>query len=291
MNISTCTQIYAVLGHPIAHSLSPRMQNAALRKLGLDALYLAFDVCPERLMGTLKIMGEIGFAGVNLTVPLKEVAFRGLKNIDPAAKSLGSVNTIKFNPGGMQGFSTDGHGFLTALKKVFGCSPRGLSICLLGCGGAGRAVALACASAGAKKIFMADNEMPRAEKLMSAIANAGERSALEIVPAGRRSRNLAARSSNLIIQATPVGMYKHDVPLLDAEAFHGDQMLYDLVYMFPQTGLMKIAEKKGCRTANGLDMLVFQGAASLSIWTGKKAPVKIMRRELEQAVYGCVGQK
>ncbi len=284
--ISSSTKLFAVLGHPIAHSLSPRMQGAAIRKLGLDALYLAFDVRPERLMDTLKIMGEMGFAGVNLTVPLKEVAFRGLKDIDPAARRLGSVNTVKFTRRGMKGFSTDGRGFLSALKKVFNCTPKGLSISILGCGGAGRAVGLACASAGAKKIFLADNDMSRVEKLAAEISVANRKTAVQIVAAQRLVRNKAARGSNLIIQATPVGMHNNDKPLLDAGAFDGKQMLYDLIYMFPQTALMKIAERKGCRTANGLDMLAFQGAASLSIWTGKKAPVAIMLSELKRAVYG-----
>lgn len=285
MNISSSTKLYAVLGHPIAHSLSPQMQNAALRQMGLDAVYLAFDVRPERLLDALKIMNELGFGGVNLTVPLKEVAFRGLRDMDPAAKHLGSVNTVKFTPGGMKGYSTDGHGFLSALKKVFNCAPQGLSICLLGCGGAGRAVGLACACAGAKKIFLADNEIPRAKKLMSGISSANRKTEVEIVADDRLARNRAARSSKLIIQATPVGMHKDDVPLLDAEAFAGNQMLYDLIYMFPKTGLMKIAERNGCRTANGLDMLAFQGARSLEIWTGMKAPVKVMRKALEKAVY------
>jgi shikimate dehydrogenase len=286
MNITPSTKLYAVLGHPIAHSLSPRMQNAAIRKLGLDALYLAFDVYPARLLSTLKIMGEMGFAGVNLTVPLKEVAFRGMHDIDPAARRLGSVNTVNFTPGGMKGFSTDGIGFISALKKVFGCTPKGLSICLLGCGGAGRAVGLACAGAGAEKIFLVDNEMPRAKRLMTGITSANRRTEVEIVAPGRSARNRAARASRLVIQATPVGMHRNDRPLLDADAFDGRAMLYDLVYMFPQTALMKVAGKKGCRTANGLDMLAFQGAASLSIWTGRKAPVEVMLRELKRAVYG-----
>ena len=284
--LTSSTKTYAVLGHPIAHSLSPRMQNAAFQRLGLDAVYLAFDVRPERLISALHVMAEMGFAGVNLTVPLKEVAFRGLKNLDSSAKLLGSVNTIKFNPGGMKGYSTDGQGFLAALKKVFACTPKGLSICLLGCGGAGRAIGLACATAGAKKIFLADNDMSRAKKLMSGILSANRKTAVEIVAADRRARNRAAWGSKLIIQATPIGMHKDDVPLLDAEAFGKNQMLYDLIYMFPQTGLMKIAERNGCRTANGLDMLAFQGAASLSIWTGHKAPVDVMRKTLKQAVYG-----
>lgn len=289
--ITPSTSKYAVLGHPIAHSLSPQMQNAALRQMGLDAVYLAFDVRPERLIDTLKIMNEMGFSGVNLTVPLKEEAFRGLSDIDSAAKCLGSVNTIKFNPGGMKGYSTDGQGFLSALKHVFGCSPKGLSVFLLGCGGAGRAVGLTCALAGAKKIYLADTEIPRTTKLMADILAANDKTEVEIVAADRLARNRAAHSSQLVIQATPVGMHPKDSPLLDVEAFAKNQMLYDLIYMFPQTGLMQIARKQGARVANGLDMLAFQGALALEIWTGRKAPADIMRKELEKAVLGSVNRR
>ncbi|MDD5482784.1 MAG: shikimate dehydrogenase [Kiritimatiellae bacterium] len=286
MNISSSTRLYAVIGHPIAHSLSPQMQNAALEKMGLDAVYLAFDVRPERLLDTLKSMMEMGFAGVNLTVPLKEAAFRGLKNIDPAARRLGSVNTVKFFPGGMKGYSTDGHGFLAALKKTFKCSPEGQIVFLLGCGGAGRAVALACAGAGAKKIVLADSDLKRAEKLAVDIKAARPRIDLEIAPAPRAARNRAARSADLVVQATPVGMHPNDLPLLDKDAFSRKQKFYDLIYMFPETGLMKIARAAGALAANGLDMLLFQGALALELWTGKKAPIDVMRKTLEKAVYG-----
>ena len=326
MNISTSTRLFAVLGHPIAHSLSPRMQNAAIQEMGLDAVYLSFDVRPERLMNTLKLMAEIGFSGVNLTVPLKEVAFRGLKNLDPNAKILGSLNTVKFlgremicaGKGGpaaprtgissakssvaaerdghritdslleMKGYSTDGPGFLAALKNKFKRSPKGLAVFLLGCGGAGRAVGLTCASAGAKKIILTDSEPARADKLMADLKALKPAPDVEIVPDDRSARNRAACAAELIVQATPIGMHKTDAPLLDAEAFSKKQMLYDLIYMFPETGLMKIARKQGALTANGIDMLAFQGALSLEIWTGEKAPADLMRKELEKAVYGSV---
>jgi len=286
MHISAFTKLFAVLGHPIAHSLSPQMQNAALRKMGLDAVYLAFDVRPERLISALHVMAEMGFGGVNLTVPLKEVAFRGLSDIDSAARRLGSVNTVKFVSGKMKGYSTDGQGFLAALKKSFACTPRGLSIFLLGCGGAGRAVALACAGAGAKKIFLADNEIPRTKKLMAEISAANGKTAVEIIGTARAERSRAARSAKLVIQASPVGMHRNDPLLLDPGAFVKNQMVYDLIYMFPETRLMQIARRQGARAANGLDMLAFQGALSLEIWTGRKAPVAVMRKALERAVYG-----
>lgn len=283
--ITPSTKLYAVLGHPIAHSLSPQMQNAALRQMGLDAVYLAFDVRPERLLDTLKIMNELGFGGVNLTVPLKEVVFRGLSDVEPSARCLGSVNTIKFSPGEMKGYSTDGQGFLSALKSAFDCSPEGLSVFLLGCGGAGRAVSLACAAAKAGKILLTDSEPARPGKLMADLKASYPQTAVEIVSGERSALNRTARSSELIVQATPVGMHPGDMPLLDADAFSKKQMLYDLVYMFPETGLMKIARQQGAKTANGLDMLAFQGALSLEIWTGLKAPVDVMRKELKQAVY------
>jgi len=284
--ITSSTKLYAVLGHPIAHSLSPGMQNAALRKLGLDAVYLAFDVRPERLISALHVMAEMGFAGANLTVPLKEVAFRGLKNLDSSAKLLGSVNTVKFLGNGMKGYSTDGRGFLSALKKAFRCSPRGKSILLLGCGGAGRAVALACAKDGAAKISLTDADLNRAEKLMAHICALNKKTAVEIIGVTRVERNHAARGAELVIQASPVGMHRTDTPLLDAEAFVKNQMVYDLIYMFPETRLMQIARRQGARTANGINMLAFQGALSLEIWTNRKAPVDIMRKVLTKAVYG-----
>lgn len=286
MNIIPFTKLYAVLGHPVAHSLSPRMQNAALRKLGLDAVYLAFDVEPARLLDTLKMMGDLGFAGVNLTVPLKEVAFKELRDIDSSARKFGSINTIKFKRGGMKGYSTDGAGFLAALKLAFNCSPAGLSVFLLGCGGAGRAVGLVCAGAGAAKISLADSDQARARKLQKDITILRARTGVEIVAPDRLARNQAARAAQLVIQATPIGMQRGDRPLLDAAAFTRTQMVYDLIYMFPRTRFLKIAAKQGARVANGLDMLLFQGALSLSIWTGLPAPLGVMRKELEQAVYG-----
>ena len=323
IDISTKTRLFAVLGHPITHSLSPQMQNAALRKMGLDAVYLAFDVAPERLLESLKVMAELGFAGVNLTVPLKEVAFRGLKNLDSSAKILGSVNTVRFlanevicdGKGGpaapragisslksvaterdghritdpscrMKGYSTDGPGFLLALKKVFRASPKGKSVFLLGCGGAGRAVALTCAQAGAAKISLCDVDLIRAEKLRKNICALNKKTAVEIVGSDRAERNDSAWNVDLIIQASPVGMRRGDPVLLDPEAFRKGQMVYDLIYMFPETRLMRIARKQGALAANGLDMLAFQGALSLEIWTGRKAPVEVMRKTLEKAVYG-----
>ena len=149
MNISGHTQPFAVVGHPIGHTLSPVMHNASFAALGLDAIYLAFDVKPERLMAVLPALRSMGFGGVNLTIPHKEVAFRGLEKLDASALLLGAVNTVQFSEGGMIGHNTDGFGFLRALDEAFGRNTTDDSVFVLGSGGAGRAVALMAAQAGA----------------------------------------------------------------------------------------------------------------------------------------------
>jgi shikimate dehydrogenase len=291
--LSGHTRPFAVLGHPIGHTLSPVMHNASFHKLGLDAIYLAFDVAPEKLMVTLPVMGEMGFAGVNLTVPLKEVAFRGLTDLDESARLLGSVNTIQFlpagqyTPAGLRGYSTDGRGFLLALNEAFSITPKGRTVLLLGSGGAGRAVAITCARAGARKIFLTDLDVARAGRVAAEISRLAPRTATEVVlfcPDAWRSASMA---SNLVIQATPVGMKKGEKSLLDPDAFRSGQCVYDLIYMYPQTPFMKAATRGGARVSNGLGMLLHQGAFSFQIWTGKKADVKAMRRALEAEVYGA----
>lgn len=257
-----------------------------MRALDLDAVYLAFDVAPEKLIDSLKVMGDMGFGGVNLTVPLKEVAFRGLEDIDPSARALGSINTVKFCKGAMRGYSTDGYGFLAAMDKAFKTSPKNKTIFLLGCGGAGRAVALACAGAGARAIVLADSDRQRAARLKRDLNSQFEHVEVSNAPSAPGAMSASARCADIVVQATPVGMRREDPSLLGPEAFAEGQLVYDLVYMFPETALMRTARSRGARTANGLDMLVFQGARSLSIWTGIEAPVEVMRRELVKAVYG-----
>ncbi len=285
MNLSGHTQHYAVLGHPIGHTLSPVMHNASFRSLDLDAVYLAFDVAPERLMTTLPVMADMGFLGVNLTVPLKEVAFRGLPNLDESARMLGSVNTVEFTPQGLKGHSTDGQGFLLALRETFSLRPKGLSVFVLGCGGAGRAVAIACAREGATRLILADADATRARMLADEIAALAPKSRIEPTEADPAAWRRACSRADLIVHATPVGMKPDDNALLGPEAFRKGQRVYDLIYMVPETVFMKAAREGGAETANGLGMLLHQGAFSFTIWTGQAPDISAMRRALEKAVY------
>ncbi len=286
MKISGHTLPFAVLGHPIGHTLSPIMHNRSIQALGMDAIYLAFDVSPANLMPVLRSMRDMGFGGVNLTVPLKEVAFHGVDQHAHSARLSRSVNTIEFlDNGDLKGHSTDGDGFITAVQESFGCAIGGLTVFVLGCGGAGRAVAITCASAGADAVTLADIDTGRTAAVEAEIRGIGTNIAIETAGTGPADWGEAARRADLIIQATPIGMTHGVPPLLSSDAFRPGQMLYDLVYMYPSTDMMAEAEKAGARTANGLGMLLHQGALAFEIWTGCKPDTGAMRAALEEAVY------
>ena len=285
MEINGRTLPLAVLGHPVAHTLSPPMHNGAIAALGLNAAYTAYDVEPTRLMEVLRAMQGMGFGGVNLTVPLKEVAFRGVDELAESARLLGSVNTIEFLPdGSLRGHSTDGEGFLRDFKEVFGNGVEDRHVCVLGPGGAGRAVAIATAMAGAASLTIAGRNAAKTAALADELV-ALDRCRVETVVGGREEWTPVVRESQIIIQATTIGMQADDPLLLDRAAFCSGQQLYDLIYVYPQTAIMQEAEAAGAVSANGLGMLLHQGALSFEIWTGTAPPLEPMRAALEQCVY------
>ncbi|MDA0991182.1 MAG: shikimate dehydrogenase [Verrucomicrobia bacterium] len=286
LKLSGHTRPYAVLGHPIGHSLSPVMHNASLRSLGLDAIYLAFDVHPDKLLSVLSVMRDMGFGGVNLTVPLKEVAFRGLSELAESAQRLGAVNTVEFcENGDLRGHNTDGDGFVRAVEEAFGAGPEQQSVFVLGCGGAGRAVALTCAAAGASSLTISDVEQARAEKLRDELLADGRVGRVSICASDVSSWGAASRDADLVVQCTPVGMKSSDASLLPSTAFRAGQRVFDLVYMYPLTGFLANAAEAGAATSNGLNMLLYQGARAFTIWTGQEPDVAAMRTALEAEVY------
>jgi shikimate dehydrogenase len=281
MNITSQTKTFAVLGHPVGHSLSPAMHNAALESLGLNAVYLAYDVVPEELAPVLEGMARMGFGGVNLTVPHKEIAFRWLDNLDDSAKLMGAANTIVFSETGLVGYNTDGWGFTRAVEDQFGFSVKDRDIFIAGTGGAGRAVGLFSAQQGARSLTFFNRTREKAERLAKEVLSINPEVRVEVV-----DDPLCALQSELVVNGSSLGMQKNDPPLLPAEAFHSDQKVMDLIYTEIETPFMRPAIEKGADVANGLGMLLHQGAKSLEIWTGKSAPVEVMRSALEAAVYG-----
>lgn len=277
----------AVLGHPIGHTLSPVMHNASIKALGMDTQYEygKLDVAPGALMERLAAFPSERYAGVNLTIPLKEVAFQSLEKLDESAKILGAVNTVEFTEHGPVGHNTDGYGCLKALEEAFGKAVAGDSVFVLGCGGAGRAVALMAALNGAESVTLADLDAQRIANLAAEISEKAP--GVDIFQCLEKAEQIAAcHRSDLIIQASPVGMKKDDPSLLPPEAFREGQRVFDLIYMYPRTTLLETAEKQGAQVANGLGMLLHQGARAFEIWTGIQPDVAAMRTALELAVYG-----
>lgn len=277
-----CTFPYAVLGHPVRHSLSPLLHNTAFAALKWNAVYLALDVVPERILDVLPALAAAGFGGVNLTIPLKEAAYRALPLRDASAERVRSVNTVEFTTRGMVGHSTDGEGFLRATQDAFGESPKGRSFFILGAGGAGRAVAVTAAAAGARSVTLADTEPGRAEAVAAAIRSGGWTCGTAVVPAARAVE--AARACDWIVQATPLGLRPDDPIPLSADAFRPGQNVFDLVYGRTETLLVQTARAGGARAANGLDMLLYQGVRSFEIWTGRTPPVGLLRETLRNAM-------
>lgn len=282
MQINGKTRIVAVLGHPVAHTASPAMHNAAFDALGLNWRYVALDVDPSRLEPVLQGLAQAGFAGVNLTVPHKLMALCMLDLKDASVKELGATNTLSFISRGsgvkIHGFNTDGYGLLKGLKEAFHFSPKGKRIAVVGCGGAGRGAAIQLARAGAAKLILINRTRAKA----TALAKELQRQQLRV------ECSFAPEKVDLVVQATSLGLCAGDeLPVTrDQLSVLEPRFFYDMVYRPAETAALRLALKMGCRGANGLGMLLHQGARAFEIWTGRKAPVDVMRRALLKEIYG-----
>lgn len=277
------TEVYAVLGKPVRHSLSPQMHNAAFSALGINAVYVALEVeDPSALSSTLRAMRNLGFRGANVTVPLKEAACAAMDRLDPEALRTGSVNTVQFTQDALSGFSTDGYGFVTAYEEAFGVGLRGSKVLVLGAGGAGRAVALTVAGQGAASMVLCNRTIQRAQEVSREITSQCPN--VQVSAVGEAERVEAAAEVDVIIQSTSVGLHEGDVPLLDAAAFRPGQRFFDLVYSRNETVSVRAAREGGADAVSGLGMLLHQGAKSFSLWTGKTAPLEVMHAALLEAL-------
>lgn len=282
--ISSKTQIFAVVGYPIDHSLSPLMHNASMKSLNFDGIYLALNINPDDVVETLPVMKKMGFKGINLTIPHKEIVYSHLETLDESAKLFKSVNTILFEDDEIKGFNTDGYGFLKALGSSFGKEIDNDKVFILGCGGAGRTVALQSTKSKAESIWLADIDEGKILKLKDEI--------LSLDPTMKiyYSLNLdeqidGCKYSNLIIQASPVGMKENEKSLFPSSAFNNNQRVFDLIYMYPETSFMKNAKQSGAEVANGLGMLLYQGEKAFRIWTNCEANQDVMMDVLSKKVY------
>lgn len=280
MKIESGTKIVGVFGYPIKHSASPAMHNAAFEALGLDYAYLPFEVKPQKLGEAVRALAPLNIAGVNVTIPHKEAVCSYLDEISKEAKLIGAVNTIVVKSDILIGYNTDGQGFITSLKEDGQEEVRGKNLVILGAGGAGRAVATQAALEGARRISITDRIEAIAQKLSSDIRRNIPSFQAGVVPEDEIKSKL--KEAHILINATPVGMKLDDPVVIDPNWLQPELLVFDLVYNLGETKLMKAARERGCRVVGGLGMLAHQGAISFKLWTGKEAPVKVMRKVLEE---------
>lgn len=284
MHINGSTTIVGVFGAPIAHTASPAMHNAAFDALKMNWRYLAFHVEPPNLRGALHGARDMGMVGINLTVPHKVAALECVDEIDPEARRLGAINTVAIEKRKLRGFNTDGYGFLKAVEEDFNFSIKGKRVLVLGAGGAGRGIAVKCALEGAAKIIVANRTLARIAPIAREVQLT--KTGFLALPLNAREIEKVIADVDLVVNATSVGLKEGDSLGLGAGLFSPRLHVYDTVYWPAQTELLHVAEGAGAKVANGLSMLLHQGAKAFEIWTKRKAPLAVMRRALRAAVDG-----
>ena len=285
MQIDGKTKIYGLFGEPVEHTASPAMHNAAFEKLSLNAVYLAFRVKPSEIKQALKGIASLNFSGINLTIPHKQICLPYLDRVDRQARLIGAANTIVARGGRLLGYNTDAPGFLKSLKQDLGQTPKGKSVFLLGAGGAGRAVAIALAKNRAKEIILADLVLGRSRQLAINLKTHFPHLPVKTLNLKKIGESDLA-GVDLLINATPVGMRLADPLPVNPGFLHPGISVYDLVYNISPTRLVRTARRRGLKAVNGLGMLVWQAALAFELWTGRKPPVELMRRELEKQIGG-----
>ena len=276
-------QVFGVFGDPIAHSLSPTMHNSAFSALGMDCIYHAFKVRPDKLEKAILGAEAMGFGGLNLTVPLKEVAVKlDCIKLDPLAERIGAVNTIVFGETGeIKGYNTDGLGAKQALREA-AVEMRGSKIVVAGAGGAARAIAFQLAADGAEIIVINRTE-GRAIELAQDISAAALPGKVE----GRGLSGLKTllQDADVLINTTTLGMHPNaDTAIATAEELHSGLTVFDIVYNPLETRLLKEAKASGAKPVSGVSMLVYQGAEAFRLWTGIKPPVELMKKTVLDAL-------
>jgi shikimate dehydrogenase len=277
--ISGKTQVYGIFGYPVEHTFSPGMHNAAFAHIGMDACYVPFAVPPDRLAEAMQAVLPLGIRGLNITVPHKEKVIPLLDELAEDARLIKAVNTIEVSKGRLIGHNTDGRGFLRSLREETAFRPKGKQALIIGSGGAARAVGFSLALAGAREVLVSDTDHEKAVRLARDIR--------ERTPARTGAVKIADVPDAMaavpcIINATPMGLKKTDPLPVPRKHIRAGQLVCDLVYNPPATGLLKAAATQGAATLSGIGMLLYQGVIAFEIWSGRRAPVAVMKNMLMQ---------
>jgi shikimate dehydrogenase len=277
-----------VVGSPVAHSLSPAMQNAALEQSGLAMRYARFQIDPNELEEAFDWFRRLGFVGLNLTMPHKITALVVVDEVEERARKIGAINTIVFRGDRSLGWNTDAPGFERAVREVFSVDLRDLRVLLLGAGGgAGRALAYQCAFENCERLVLVNRSLAKAQALARELANyfsgprvLGPEARLEAVAWEESMLRTQLARTDLVINATTLGLKHLDPMPLPHSLLAPHLMIYDLIYQMSPTALLAAAAESGARGANGLTMLLHQGALAFELWFNRPAPLEVMRRAL-----------
>lgn len=270
----------AVLGHPIKHSVSPQMHNAALlnmaqtQQIYQDWRYFKFDVHPDELPEALELFKAKQFRGINLTIPHKVQAVELVSKVDAAAARMGAVNTLSLeSEAGYVGYNSDGYGLESALKRTLEVDMAGATIVLLGAGGAARAAAVQCLLSGCQQLWIGNRNQERLSALLDILRPIAKPEQLQSFDLSQPPAELPRSAT--IINATSLGLQLDDPQPIDLTFFDSQCSVYDMIYK-PRTALLNQAESLGMVHADGLSMLVWQGVKSLSIWSQTTVPAQTM---------------
>jgi len=282
MKIQGSTKIVGLFGFPVHHTFSPPMHNAAFAEMGMDYVYLPFEVDPDDLSAAVRALVPLGIAGVNVTIPHKEAVIPLLDEISETAQRIGSVNTIRVRDRKLKGFNTDAYGFETALLEEGGVRLAGKRIFVMGAGGASRAVCFQSAFSGAAELVIADVLSERAEALAGAVAEAVPGCRVSTCLVEDRKIEKALAGKDLFVNATPIGMKEDDPSPIRTEWLSPGTTVFDVIYNPLETRLLREAKARGLTVVNGIGMLVYQGARAFEIFTDRKPPVETMLKVLRE---------
>jgi shikimate dehydrogenase len=280
-HVDSHTVLYGVIGDPIRHSKSPVMMNRAFRETGVNGIYAAFHITPDRLEAFVEGVRAMGIRGVNVTIPHKIAIMPYLDAIDPSAEAVGAVNTVVNSDGRLTGYNTDGLGYVRSLREEAEADISGKRIVLIGAGGAARGILHALAAERPASIVIANRTLERAETLAATAVNKGTVSAV-----GMEGLRGACQEADIVINTTSVGMSPHPDELpMDIEAgwLRPGAVASDIVYNPMKTRFLKEAEAAGCRIHGGLGMFIYQGAYAFEYWTSRPAPAAAMREAVLEA--------
>jgi len=276
-----------VFGDPVEHSLSPQMQNAALKHCKIDMQYARFHILPDELQQAVGLIHKLEFVGINLTIPHKISVLELLEAAEDNVKRIGAVNVVKVEGGKLRGFNTDGRGFARAIREEFSVDLRDLRVMILGAGGAARAIALQCAKENCERLVITNRSIEKAQKLADELRDffagpkvLGPVARLQAIPLEEAAIRFQIGNVDLVVNATPIGLNRGDPSPIPARLLAPHVMVYDTIYSAERTPFVSAAIEAGARATNGLSMLLHQGALAFEIWFQREAPLEVMRRAL-----------